>query len=236
MKNIEIDGKEVAPPPTVSLNKNNIHQAQHALLEEYRTSNDAGNPYAALHSCNGEFFSIMHDGIQKFAKELNGTHVRTVSPTNEIVLMPWRLTEIAGGSLNAEKLQIHLINIIASIKPVKDSAFSKVPKLLESLAKTNQDITVPEGIPPQVFKICSVDQVTKDKIDLTAENWPVNINGDGCSTNNCASRNLSERYGILSPSIRCVVHAADGTIKRMVNSKTMNVDIYLNSCPSFVLS
>ena len=124
----------------------------------------------------------MHDGIQKFSKELNGTHVRTISPTNEIVLMPWRLTEIVGGSLNAEKLQIHLISIISSIKPVKENAFTQVPKMLESLGKTNESITVPGGIPPAVFKICSVNQVTKDEINLTAENWPVNINGDGCST------------------------------------------------------
>ena len=116
---------------------------------------------------------------------------------------------------------------------MKENAFTKVPKMLESLSKANENIPMPEGIPPQVFKICSVDQVTKDEINLTAENWPVNINGDGCSTNMCASRNLSKKYGILSPSIRCVVHAADGTIKRMVNSKTMNVDYVSEFLPFY---
>ena len=45
---------------------------------------------------------------------------------------------------------------------------------------------------------------------------------DGCSTNTVASNPLTEYLGFLSPSIRCVVHAPDGSVKRMTNSKTMN--------------
>ena len=45
---------------------------------------------------------------------------------------------------------------------------------------------------------------------------------DGCATNLAASNHLTEYLGCLSPSIRCVVHAADGSVKQMTNSKTMN--------------
>ena len=34
---------------------------------------------------------------------------------------------------------------------------------------------------------------------------------------------ISEWFGLVSPSIRYVVHAADGSLKRLTNSKTMNV-------------
>ena len=44
----------------------------------------------------------------------------------------------------------------------------------------------------------------------------------GCATNIAASNQLTEYLDFLSPSIRCVAHAADGSAKRMTNSKTMN--------------
>ena len=64
-----------------------------------------------------ESYSLMHDGIQKFAKELNGAYVRTLSSstTLTISLVPWSLTEILRGSLNAEKLVSHLIHLISTI-------------------------------------------------------------------------------------------------------------------------
>ena len=36
------------------------------------------------------------------------------------------------------------------------------------------------------------------------------------------SNQLTEYLGFLPPSIRCVVHAVDGSVKRMSNSKTNN--------------
>ena len=129
---------------------------------------------------------------------------------------------------NAEKLQAHLINQIALIKPVKENAFVNVSKFSESSAKKNPDVTVPGSIPQRFFKYYEVEEVSDNQIHLLAENWPVNSNDDGCSTNN-----LSEDLGILSPSIRCVAHAADGSIKRMVNSKTMNVPDIREFLPYF---
>ena len=67
----------------------------------------------------------MHDGIQKFSRELNGSFVLSLSETNKIVIMPWGLTEIREGSLNAERLYNHLVHRMSSIKPVKNSTFSE---------------------------------------------------------------------------------------------------------------
>ena len=53
--------------------------------------------------------------------------------------------------------------------------------------------------------------------------WPVVINTDGCSTNISADGKLLKLFGLLTPTIRCVFHAADGSSKRLANSKAMNV-------------
>lgn len=234
LKGVEVNGHSLLPPPRVRLNKNNINVAQKALLSSYRTSDKENNPYAALKSHNGKFYSIMHDGIQKFAKELNGTYVRTISSTNQIATMPWGLTDIEGGSLNAEKLVTHLIKTIAQIKPLKNNAFEIAPKKVASLAGIVDDLNIPS--PPLYFKLGKIEDeidVNKKIIKLVVEDWPLNLMADGCSTNTCASNKISDELGLLSPSLRCVSHAADGTIKRMVNSKTMNVPEISEFLPSF---
>ena len=53
--------------------------------------------------------------------------------------------------------------------------------------------------------------------------WPAVINTDGCSTNISADDKLLKLFGLLTPIIRCVFHAADGSSKRLANSKAMNV-------------
>ena len=69
MKNIEIHNKVIPPPPTVALNKNNINLAPKAILEEYQTSDEAENPYAALIACNEKFYSLMHNaGFPKWGQ------------------------------------------------------------------------------------------------------------------------------------------------------------------------
>ena len=45
---------------------------------------------------------------------------------------------------------------------------------------------------------------------------------DGCTTHTAASNQLTRYLGFLSPSMRCVIHAADGSVKRMLNSRIMN--------------
>ena len=46
---------------------------------------------------------------------------------------------------------------------------------------------------------------------------------DGFPTNSYALNKISENLGLLSPSVRCISHAANGTTKWMVNSRSINV-------------
>ena len=109
-------GFKLFPPPKVSLvNKNNISKVQKALLISYQTSNGDENLYAALKSHNRKFYSTMHNRTQKFLKELND-YVCTMSPNNsKIVLMPRAMSKISG-SINAEKLVAHIIQMIRQVK------------------------------------------------------------------------------------------------------------------------
>ena len=128
LKYVEVNGHKLVTSSRVTLNKNNISEVQKFLLTSYRTSDEERNPYAAIRSHSGKFYSIMHKGIQKFSKELNGCYVGTISPNNKIVIMPWALSEIPGGSMNAEKLVAYIIQIISQVKPVEASAYEIAPK------------------------------------------------------------------------------------------------------------
>ena len=55
---------------------------------------------------------------------------------------------------------------------------------------------------------------------------------DGCLKNSCPLNQISENLGLLSPCIRCVAHATDGTIKQMVNSRSMHVPEISEFLPS----
>ena len=50
-------------------------------------------------------------------------------------------------------------------------------------------------------------------IALEMPNWLVVVNADCCSTNVSAGENLSKLYVLLSPTIRCVCHSAEGSVK-----------------------
>ena len=76
---VEINNQKIAPLSKVVLNKDNIHVVQSALLKLYQNDTEETDPYQDLRSYCGKFYSLMHDGIQKFAKELNGAYVRTLS-------------------------------------------------------------------------------------------------------------------------------------------------------------
>ena len=133
------------------------------MLKSYQ--NDIGeiNPYQDLRSYYGKFYSLMHDGIQKFAKELNGTYVRTLSSstTSTISLVPWSLTEIPKGSLNAKKLVSHLIQLISTICPVKENAYVSV---LNHMSNHVAEHRVISPSPPQYFKCCKLIHIDDKKI------------------------------------------------------------------------
>ena len=77
------------------------------------------NPYRILKCCKGKYFSIMHDGIQKFSKELLQVYTQiatTKSKSIEIVInVPWCLHQVNGVSLKTQKLvEQHQQNQISS--------------------------------------------------------------------------------------------------------------------------
>ena len=108
MLGVEINGRKIPPPPQVEINKNNISKMQGAMLESYIQTDSS--PNAAIRKEYGKYYSIIHDSIQMFSKELNAVFLRTVLMDNgvKIVNIPWGLTEIDGGSLDSEKLVTHL--------------------------------------------------------------------------------------------------------------------------------
>ena len=109
------------------------------------------------------------------------------------------------------------------LKPVKNSAFSECAKKLELSVGTEDDINIAGAIPPQFLKIGEFDTVDSNSIQLTCKEWPVNVNTDGCAANVTASKLISERLALFTPCTRCMSHVTEGCVKRMANSKTMNV-------------
>ena len=105
LSNVEINNCKVAPPSVVQLNKNNISEVQSAVLKRFKENNDDKNPYAMQNKYYGKYYSyyVIHDIIQKFFQELNWPMIQTVSSDNKVVNVPWSLTNIERGPLNAEK-------------------------------------------------------------------------------------------------------------------------------------
>ena len=56
--------------------------------------------------------------------------------------------------------------------------------------------------------------------------------GDGCSINIVAGTKLNDYLGLLTPSIRRTVQAADGSIKCLTNSKTRNLQVISDFVPN----
>ena len=84
-KNVEINGKSFPPSRKIKLNSHSINSVQSAILEAYKGVKSDANPFMALNGHYGRFYSIMHDGIQKFSMELNGVFIRALfSKTEDI--------------------------------------------------------------------------------------------------------------------------------------------------------
>ena len=85
----------------------------------------------------------------------------------------------------------------------------------------------------QYFKICSVVSIEVDKIQLEMNKWPATIMAHGCNTNVFTGNKILECFGLTSCNIRCVAKAADGSLKRLTNSKTINVSEISEFVPPF---
>ena len=65
-------------------------------------------------------------------------------------------------------------------------------------------------------------------INLEMCNQPVAITGDGCSL-----YDLATKIRLISPNMRCESHAADGSLERIVNLKTINISAVTEFLPFF---
>ena len=126
LKGGERNDKTLTPPPIVAINRNHICLAQKALLEKLKTNTSIDNLYAHLRDSMVNI-SLVHDGIYRFSRELNGTFVPMITSANQSSKMPRSLKEIDSGSLNIRKLVNCLIQQILSIS---ESQFEKtlIPK------------------------------------------------------------------------------------------------------------
>lgn len=160
--------------------------------------------------------------------DLNSVFIRALFSKTEdisIVNIPWCLTKIPGGSLNTEKLINHLFKTIKSIYPLSANEIASTHFYQLLTDKRGVRITDAPQL-PIYFDCCMLESVGWDLgvVHLNFENWSVSITADGCQVNVAAGKKLSEEYGLLLPTTCCTVHAAYGSIKRMVKSKTMCVD------------
>ena len=170
-----------------------------------------------------QYYSIFNDEIQKFAMELNGIMVKTLSENFEVTNIPCALTKIHGGSMNASKLCNQIMPIINSVQHFGCHCFEDA----KSTFLKNYQIHFPDKItltPQSIFKCCSLSSVDFElKNIMTFENWPVTLVGDGCAVNKSACDSLATNYGLLSPTTSCSAHAVSGSIKKMASSKTICV-------------
>ena len=79
---------------------------------------------------------------------------------------------------------------------------------------------------PDYFDCCEIGDIDFDnkKILLVFHEYPVCVPADGCAVNAKVMQVLAERIGLVTPAIRCVVHAMDGSIKRMTKPATYSVE------------
>ena len=219
-----LNGRKIKGIPRVKMNENNIPVMQNAILSAYTSS--TFSPNESLRKTYGKYYSIMHDGIQKFAKELNGVHLRTIQFDDDgvkIVHVPWKLSEIPGGSLNGLKLCTHIWTIMSTVNAPSNNAFDGLVEAQRSVGVSSLEMVI---LPAEIFKCCileSYDLETKT-VTLFLECWPVVLMEDGCSINEAASKAMTNMYGLMSPSARCAAHAGDGSIKRMSKSETYSVE------------
>ena len=154
--------------------------------------------------------------------ELNGVMIRTLDDL-KIANVPWALTEIDGGSMDANKLCSQVVSIISNVNKFTFATDNAAQCFLRDYSKK-----FPEEIPtspPSIFKCTTYEHIDWEerKIELLFENWPVALVGDGCSVNKKAGEILTSHIGLLSPTTQCSAQAANGTIRRITTSKTMSV-------------
>ena len=204
----------------VQLNDHNINDAERAILDTYRYDEEK-SLYKKLDE--SPYYSIMHDGISKFANEFNGVFLRGLDADHSPINVPFCLSRMKGGVTGVDTANEILSNL-AQTSGETSTAYTEMMKCFELENVENPHYISPT--PPNYFKIGSLaakdDDLKLIKIKVS-EKFPVGNIGDGVAVNVKAARVLRDIYGFMSPDFRCSAHSASGTVKRLTTSKTMNV-------------
>ena len=175
---LELNGKKIPPPPKVTLNEHNISQFQNGLLMAYKQLNRSDSPYNSLCCSFAKYYSISNDGIQKFLMELNGVMIRTLNDDLKITNVPWALTEIDVGSMDANKLCSQVVNIISNLNKFTFATDNAAQCFLRDYSKKFPEEIPP--LPPSIFKFTTYEHIEWEerKIGLLFENWLVAFVGE----------------------------------------------------------
>lgn len=225
---IVLDGKKFESARKICLNEHNIVNFEKAILNTFRESDGTAmnySPYSVLRGPFSKYYSIFHDGIQKFGMELNGVMARALNENLNIVNVPWALTKIPGGSLDSGKLVSQILAVVNRIVTYGVKSFEPASKSILHRYESHFPDAICPTLPP-IFSCCTLTDfdIENKAIKMRFENWPVALVADGCSVNTKAGKDLFNRYGLISPTTRCSGHAASGSIKRLASSKTMCVE------------
>ena len=157
-----------------------------------------------------------------FSVELNGVIIRTLNDDQKITIVPWALTEIDDGSMDANKVWSQVVNIISNVNKFTFGTDNAGQRFLRDFSKKFPEEIPPS--PPASFKCTAYEDIDWEerKIELLFSNWPVASVGDACSVKN-AGEILTSHIGLLSPTTRCSAHAASCAIRWITTSKTMSV-------------
>ena len=75
----------------VQLNLHNIHDAENAILDEYKLDKE-NSLFRQMKK--SPFYSIMHDGISKYSTEYNGIFLRGLNGNNNPINLPYSLKKM----------------------------------------------------------------------------------------------------------------------------------------------
>ena len=73
-----------------------------------------------------------------FSVELNGVIIRTLNDDQKITIVPWALTEIDDGSMDANKVWSQVVNIISNVNKFTFGTDNAGQRFLRVLVKSFQ--------------------------------------------------------------------------------------------------
>ena len=92
--NAKESNAELAPPVEVARNRNNVAEAEKAILNAY--SHDTLKlPYRTIKA--SPHWGFMHDGISKFGKKFDGFYIHGSDEIYDPINVPYHLSKMKGG-------------------------------------------------------------------------------------------------------------------------------------------